>query len=275
MRERSSKGSVLSPAIQSRLIISCFTFIALLLSVSISQEDVQTRWVLSGLLLGMNMYIAKALTLHLTYKRSKRIRTWSLMEKLRLGIYLFVTLITIGASESFEVYGVFTLALGLVMVHKYSSLLSFKNLNSNHKMLANNEIDQMTEEEFMTFIVKLYEGLGYSTQIPPSKREGASYVLIKKKKVKTAIRLKLAYSNERVKVETINEMLRDVKDWDIDRKVVLTNRRFSPKAIKTAERCGVTLINQEGLLILTDQYKKEMEQGKKRRRLSFQKRSGE
>ncbi|GGD21469.1 restriction endonuclease [Pontibacillus salipaludis] len=273
MNERKPKSSILSPALQSRLIISCFIFIALLLSVSISEEDLQTRWVLSALLLGMNSYIAKALALHLTYKRSRRIRTWSLIEKLRLSIYLFVTLITMGASGSWEVYYLFSIALALLLMHKYSDTL-FSKSKTTHDAFAMREIDQMSGTEFEQFVSKLYEGLGYTTQLNPATGDYGAAILTVKKRVKTAIQTKCYGSDKKVGVNAINEVVGGAEYWKADRKVVLTNRNFSSSAIMSAQRDGVTLIDRDGLQILLDHYKKEVEKGRKGRLFPLQKRSG-
>ncbi|KGP90542.1 restriction endonuclease [Pontibacillus chungwhensis BH030062] len=273
MNKRKRKNSLLSPALQSRLIISCFIFIALLLSISISEEDLQTRWILSALLLGMNIYTAKALALHLTYKRSKRIRTWSLIEKLRLSIYLFVTVLTMGASASWEVYSLYSIALGLLLVHKYSDTL-FSKSKDGFETLAMNEIDQMSGTEFEQFVSKLYEGLGYSTQLTPLTGDYGADILTVKKKVKTAIQTKCYGKDKKVGVNAINEVLGGAGYWKANRKVVLTNRSFSNSAIKSAQRNDVTLIDREGLQILLDQYKKEIDRGRNKRRFPLQKRSG-
>lgn len=117
-------------------------------------------------------------------------------------------------------------------------------------IVALEEIDKMDGTEFEVFIAKLYDALGYFSEVTPPSGDFGADVLTVTGKTKTAIQVKCYCNGRTVGVEAINEVLGGAGYSNAQRKMVITNRYYTKAAIQSAERNNVELINRDGLLPL-------------------------
>jgi HJR/Mrr/RecB family endonuclease len=203
--------------------------------------------------------------LHQAFQRTHRIQYWKFKQKCIFCLYLFLVILMIG--ETFphgELLGIIFL-IGSVW-HSY------KNLNSNYVLspsvgdkrskirhIAIGEIDEMEGTEFEVFLSKLFDGLGYYAEVTPHNDYGVDVITIKDK-IKTGIQAKCYGEGRTIGVEAVNEVCGGAGYWKVHKKMVITNRYFSKKALITAKSNNIEMIDRDGLQLLIKEYQEMMNQ---------------
>ena len=95
------------------------------------------------------------------------------------------------------------------------------------------KIDKMEGKEFEVFLSKLYEGIGYYAELTPHTDYGIDVIIIKYK-IKIGIQAKCYGEGRTIGVEAVNEVCGGAGYWKVQKKMVITNRYFSKKALITA-----------------------------------------
>jgi hypothetical protein len=220
-----------------------------------------------ALLLAVNIGIFRLFELHHAYRRTKKLRYWTFGQKCKLTLYLFGTLMMFAPHNFIGglLYISFFIGLFYFIVRgiwdRLKNVTSFFSTPKRPKVqfVAINEIDKMSGTQFELFLSKLYDGLGYFSEVtPPSGDFGADVITIKNK-TKTVIQAKCYGEGKSVGVEAINEVCGGAGYWNAQKKMVITNRYFTKSAIVSAERNNVTLINRDGLQLLLREYRETME----------------
>ncbi|GGH73243.1 hypothetical protein GCM10007096_00270 [Pullulanibacillus pueri] len=208
----------------------------------------------------------RVLGLHKAWKRTNKIKYWKFDEKVKLHFLCFVGAIALCESPQ-EIVGVvaiigylcFTLTFFSKFLWELVQALSKKiyipkGYGSRRTIEDIEHIDRMTGTEFEVFLAKLFDGLGYYTEVTPSSGDFGVDVKMIKNKTLTAIQAKCYGEGKTVGVKAINEVVGGAGYWKADKKMVITNRYFTDAAIKTAVRNHVKLVDREGLRILLQQY---------------------
>ncbi|MCM3669011.1 restriction endonuclease [Mesobacillus maritimus] len=220
-----------------------------------------------ALLITVNIFIFRQFGLHRAFNRTKKIRYWTFQQKCKWTLYLFVTIM---------MFAPHNIIGGLLYLSFFICLIYFifkgiwdwcKNINfgiSSSKrtkvnFVAIEEIDSMDGRQFELFLSKIYDGLGYFSEVtPPSGDFGADVITIKDK-TKTVIQAKCYGDRQSVGVEAINEVCGGAGYWNAQKKIVITNRYFTKSAILSAERNNVKLVDRDDLQLLLREYKECLE----------------
>jgi hypothetical protein len=220
-----------------------------------------------ALLIIMNILLFMLLGLNRALKRTKKVKYWTFGQKCKLTLYLFITLTMITPNN---IIG------GLIFLSFFFGLIYFvvrgifdwcKNTNfvinslkqTKVNFVAIEEIDRMDGRQFELFLSKLYDGLGYFSEVTPSSGDFGADVITIKDKTKTVIQAKCFGQGQSVGVEAINEICGGAGYWNAQKKMVITNRFFTKSALLSAERNNVKLIDRDGLQLLLREYKESLE----------------
>jgi HJR/Mrr/RecB family endonuclease len=130
--------------------------------------------------------------------------------------------------------------------------------HSKIRNMAIEKIDKMEGKEFEVFLSKLYEGIGYYAELTPHTDYEIDVIIIKDK-IKTGIQAKYYGEGRTIGVEAVNEVCGGAGYWKVQKKMVITNRYFSKKALITAELNNIEMIDRDGLKILIKEYQEMIE----------------
>jgi len=228
------------------------------------QEDVQSSFLLLGILFFINVGLFRTMGLHLAFNRSHRVQYWKLNQKTIFGLYLFLTVSMIGATFPYGellilLFFLVLIYLGINFVWQSFKKLSFvlphqrnTKLNTIHN-LAIEEIDQMEGKEFEVFLSKLYDAMGYYVELTPHNDYGIDVLTIKDK-IKTGIQAKCYGEGRTIGVEAVNEVCGGAGYWKVQKKMVITNRYFSKEALISAKSNNIEMIDRDGLQLLIKEY---------------------
>lgn len=258
-------------------IISVAAVIGYSLATIPHDDILSTLLVLAGLII-INTVIWRILGLDITYKREPRIRKWKLVQKCKLGLFIFLLITMFGGS--FENGGFIIVLLGSLYLtlpkvwrNSYRSTIPNKRTRKkSQRFLGMDEIDRMSGTEFELLIAKLYDAFGYFTEVTPPSGDFGADVLTVKNKTKTAIQAKCYGEGRAIGVEAVNEVVGGAGYWNATRKIVITNQYFTNAAIESAKRNDVILVNRDGLQVLLKKYRNALETKQNDRLLSFFKR---
>lgn len=126
----------------------------------------------------INIGIFRLMGLHHAYKQTKKIQYWKSGQKVKLTLYLFFSIMMF-APDNFVgglIYLVFFFGLLFVMLRaiwnkmigvKRVLLSSNRSTRSKVNYVAMEEIDRMDGIEFEVFLSKLYDALGYFSEVTP------------------------------------------------------------------------------------------------------------
>jgi hypothetical protein len=220
-----------------------------------------------ALLILMNIGIFRLLGLHLALKRTKKVKYWTFAQKCKLTLYLFVTLMMFAPHNIIGGLLYLSFFIGLIYFIFKGIWRWYKNINfvisssepTKVNFMAIEEIDRMDGRQFELFLSKLYDGLGYFSEVTPQAGDFGADVITVKDKTKTAIQAKCFGEGQSVGVEAINEVCGGAGYWNAQNKIVITNRYFTKSAILSAERNHVKLIDRDGLQLLLREYRDSLE----------------
>lgn len=250
----------------SPLIVIIFLFIMGLLiadEIKLLQDDVTTTIVFLVFLTAINIALFRYLGLHRAFKRTPLIRYWKLKQKGNFGLYIVMLLIMIGkliAHVDFLavlfVLGLLIIGISLLMKRNKMFNAILHSLSNKRKKLAHieiSEVDKMTGTEFELFLAKLYDGLGYYSEVTPHTDYGIDVLTIRDK-IKTGIQAKCYGEGHSVGVKAINEVCGGGGVYNVHKKLVITNRYYSKQAIFSAKANNIELIDRDGLQRLINEY---------------------
>jgi hypothetical protein len=219
------------------------------------------------LLIAVNIGIFRLLGLHLAYRRTRKLKYWTFGQKCKMTLYLFGTLMMFAPQNIIGGLLYISFFIGLIYFilkgiwDKLKNITSVFSLPKRPKVhsVAIEEIDKMSGTQFELFLSKLYDGLGYFSEVTPPTGDFGADVIIIKNKTKTVIQAKCYGEGQSVGVEAINEVCGGAGYWNAQKKMVITNRYFTKSAILSAERNNVRLINREDLQLLLREYRESLE----------------
>lgn len=230
------------------------------------QDDLFSTLVFLVFLIAINVGLFRYMELHQAFKRTHRIQYWKFKQKCIFGLYLFLTVLMIGATHSYGRFLYLAFFLVLLYIGFISGWKSYKNFNAalppaidgkRYKIHHMNieEIDKMEGTEFELFLSKLYDGMGYYAEVTPHNDYGIDVIIIMDK-IKTGIQAKCYGEGRTIGVEAVNEVCGGAGYWKVQKKMVITNRYFSKKALITAESNNIEMIDRDGLQLLLKAYQK-------------------
>ena len=117
------------------------------------------------------------------------------------------------------------------------------------------EIDKMDGIEFEVYLAKLYDGMGYYTEVTPHNDYGIDVIAIKDK-IKAGIQAKCYGEGKTVGVDAVNEVCGGAGYWKVEKKIVITNRYFTKKALISAQHNKIEMIDRNGLKLLIKKHQK-------------------
>ncbi|WP_298472747.1 restriction endonuclease [uncultured Psychrobacillus sp.] len=270
-RAKTIKSTNQSNELSTIIEIIVLFFIGMTVATEIYQikDDVQSTFLLLGILFFINVWLFRIMDLHLAFKRSHRVQYWKFKQKIIFGLYLFLTLSMIGAT--FPYGEVLNLLFFLVLIYLGINFVwqSFKNFSfvlphrqktilTTIRNFAIEEIDQMEGKEFEAFLSKLYDGMGYYVELTPHNDYGIDVLTIKDK-IKTGIQAKCYGEGRTIGVEAVNEVCGGAGVWKVQKKMVITNRYFSKEALISAKSNNIEMIDRDGLQLLIKEYETAME----------------
>jgi hypothetical protein len=223
-----------------------------------------------ALLILMNIGFFKLIGLHLALKRTKKVIYWTFVQKCKLSLYIFVTLMMFAPHNiiggllylSFFIGLIYFIFKGIWRWYKNINFVISSSESTKVNFVAIEEIDRMDGRQFELFLSKLYDGLGYFSEVTTQEGDFGADVITVKDKTKTVIQAKCFGEGQSVGVEAINEVCGGAGYWNAQNKVVITNRYFTKSAILSAERNNVKLIDRDGLQLLLREYRYSLENKK-------------
>lgn len=250
------------------IIISIFLFIFNLQIAAIIkplQDDVLTTSVLLIFLIAINIGLFRSLKLHKAFQRTRRIRYWKFKQKALFCLYFISTFLTISEIVPYiEILIIFfVIVLTSIRFRLFNISLSSLIFKRHFKKLQIDieEIDKMDGKEFEIYLAKLFNGMGYYTEVTPHTDYGIDVIVIKNK-ISAGIQAKCYGEGRTVGVEAVNEVCGGAGYWNVQKKIIITNRYFTKKAYISAKHNKVEMINRDGLKILIREFQRK--QGNKR-----------
>jgi hypothetical protein len=219
------------------------------------------------ILIVMNIGFFSILGLHRAFERTKKVKYWTFGQKCKFTLYLFVTLMMFAPHNIIGGLLYLSFFIGLMYLILSGIWDWCKNIKfvigspkpPIFNFVAMEEIDKMDGRQFELFLSKLYDGLGYFSEVTPPSGDFGADVITVKDKTKTVIQAKCFGDGQSVGVEAINEVCGGAGYWNAQKKVVITNRYFTKSAIISAERNNVHLINRDGLQLLLREYRETLD----------------
>lgn len=237
-------------------------------SIKPIQVDVTTTFVLLIFLIAINIGLFRSMELHKAFRHTHRIRYWKFKQKSIFCLYLLLTLLMIaeivpygGVLAILFVIGLISIGIRSVSTKKFRIAFPSLTLNKHSKQLQLDieEIDKMDGKEFEVYLAELYDGLGYYTEVTPHTDYGIDVIVIKDK-IKAGIQAKCYGEGRTVGVDAVNEVCGGAGYWNVQKKIIITNRYFTKKALISAQHNEIEMINRNGLKLLIGEYQEIREQ---------------
>jgi len=111
-------------------------------------------------------------------------------------------------------------------------------------------IDNTTGREFETFIVKLFEKLGYSTTVTNRSKDHGCDMMLQQGEYRIAVQAKRSESE--LNFTSVQRALDSLKKYHAQLAIVVTNNKFISSAKKLAKIKNVALIDRKKLLDLIE-----------------------
>ncbi|KZE37245.1 hypothetical protein AV656_11785 [Bhargavaea cecembensis] len=251
--------------IPPKLYIAAFAFyigMELALKIQHKELDSPASWLI---LLFIIILLFFLLGLYRPFFQTNRIRQWKFKQKLLLGLHHILTIALLVRTGLFLTLGFFIFSCVLLLVGVFWICFRLKSVNQlpinegstkiDHVSLE--DIDQMTGKEFETFLYKLYIARGYDAKITPHTDYGIDLVAVKDG-IRTGIQAKCYGEGRTVGVAAVNEVCGGAGYWNVQNKVVITNRVFTKKAMITARSNNVIMIDRNDLQKMIDNYNKTL-----------------
>lgn len=269
-RRRANQSSPLSSIIP--IVILFIMGIKVAVDINLLQDDVSSTLVFLVFLIAINIGLFRYMGLHRALQRTHRIKYWTIKQKSLFSLYLLLIVLMIGEILPHGEILTLLFLLGLLYIGIRSVMHSYKNLNavlpslpfekrSKFYHMDIKEIDKMEGTAFEVFLSELYDGMGYYTEVTPNNDFGIDVIIIKDK-IKAGIQAKCYGEGRTVGVEAVNEVCGGAGYWKVQKKMVITNRFFTKKALITAKSNNVEMIDRDGLQFLIKEYQKISEQRK-------------
>ncbi|HWL25791.1 MAG TPA: restriction endonuclease [Ureibacillus sp.] len=231
-------------------------------------DDITTTIVFLLFLIAINIGPFHFMGLHKAFKRTPRIRYWKIKQKAYFFLYVLIIfimickiLIHLDFIGFLFVLGSFFVVIGLLMKRNnkfYTILLLFLNKREKLEHIGISEVDKMTGTEFELFLAKLYDALGYYSEVTPNTDYGIDVLTIKDK-IKTGIQAKCYGEGHSVGVKAINEVCGGGGVYNVHKKIVITNRYFTKQASFSAKANNIELIDRDALQRLIMEYHQAIE----------------
>lgn len=114
------------------------------------------------------------------------------------------------------------------------------------------DIDEMTEQEFLQFLVPLFQSQGYSVTRPKKTEKRTADLILRKRGVKAVVHAKR--QNGPLDKQAILEVMSLKQKYKATRLVIVTNRSFSLASVKLARANKINLIDRTSLEAMYDAY---------------------
>ena len=111
-------------------------------------------------------------------------------------------------------------------------------------------IDNTTGREFETFIVKLFEKLGYSTTVTNRSKDHGCDMMLQQGEYRIAVQAKRSESE--LNFTSVQRALNSLRKYNAQLAIVVTNNKFIFSAKRLAKIKNVTLIDRKKLLDLIE-----------------------
>jgi restriction system protein len=111
-------------------------------------------------------------------------------------------------------------------------------------------IDNTTGREFETFIVKLFEKLGYSTTVTNRSKDYGCDMMLQRDDYRIAVQAKRSESE--LNFTSVQRVLGSLKKYNAQISIVVTNNKFISSAKQLAKIKDVVLIDRKKLLDLIE-----------------------
>lgn len=116
------------------------------------------------------------------------------------------------------------------------------------KKAETTETDNMTDQEFVSWIKGLFGRMDYTIKVTPaSKEKGANLIVTDIDGIKTALLVK-NLAQGKVETKIINAALRGKKYYQCDKVIIVTNQSFTNQTIKEAQKNSIELWDSSKLL---------------------------
>ncbi|TQR14744.1 restriction endonuclease [Psychrobacillus soli] len=231
-------------------------------SIKPLQDDATTTTGLLIFLFAINIGLFRSMELHKAFQHTHRIQYWKFKQKSIFCLYLFFTVLTIAEIVPYGWVLTISFVLGLIYIGIRS--VSTKKCNiglpslpiKNHSkqlQIDIEEIDKMDGKQFEVYLAELYDGMGYYTEVTPHTDYGVDVIVIKDK-VKAGIQAKCYGEGRTVGVDAVNEVCGGAGYWNVHKKLIITNRYFTEKALISAQHNEIEMIDRNGLMLLIREY---------------------
>ncbi|MER1985847.1 MAG: restriction endonuclease [Solibacillus sp.] len=231
-----------------------FSIVIFYLGIGIVNEinpveyDLKSSLISLLFLIVLNIGLFLYMGLHKALRHSPHIRKWKLKQKGILGLYFIYTISMI--INRFQRRDILTalLFLGFLYIVIRLVMRNYKIKNCfNHCNININKIDKMSGREFELFLSKLYNGLGYYTEVTPTSGDFGIDVITQKNEIKSGIQAKRYQEGSTIGVSAVQEVCAGAAYWKVQKKVVITNVYFTKQAKTLAKANNVELIDRDGL----------------------------
>ncbi len=158
--------------------------------------------------------------------------------------YFYLMLLVVLA-VLYKPFGLFLLNI-LNLVFKSIAFLFKKLTFRKVRILDTTKIDQLNCLEIVHYLKSLFEKQGYETELSEDSNELASDLIIRKGARKYIVQTKLKDNN--VGVKAIQEVLWEVRNYEANGAILITNQYFTSSAKRLAQSKDIKLIDRDELM---------------------------
>ncbi len=169
----------------------------------------------------------------------------SLSIKPNLTNLYFYALLLIALALLYKPFGVFFFSL-LNRLFK-SIVFTLKKLPLR-KNISSTKIDELSCLEIVRYLRSLFEKYGYETELTKDSNEFSSYLIIKKGPQKYIIQTKR--KENKIGVKAIHEILWEVRNYEANGAIIITNQYFTSSAKKLANTKDIQLVDRDELITM-------------------------
>lgn len=160
---------------------------------------------------------------------------------------------------------ILTLLIFFILIYGCFKLVKYAwfkyKFYKNQKKLAQSGIeyiDKMDGLQFETYLMALFNELGYKSKITIGSHDFGADLIMKKENEKISVQAKRYGYKNKVGISAIQEVYTSIPFYNTQRACVITNSFFTKSAYKIAKACNVKLINRIDLIEYINQINPEI-----------------
>ncbi|MCT2535237.1 restriction endonuclease [Aquibacillus koreensis] len=194
--------------------------------------------------------------------------SWELIDKAKFigvaNVIMFLIAISFPSNNIVVTFVTFFfLITSSYFMYIFSKTLLVRKMNKglqHKKALLIQEIDQMTESEFVELLYHLFKQQGYYVNRSPGPPDYGADLILRKGEEVTVVRA--IRSENKVGMSALNEVNQSNKYFHVNSKWIITNSSYTKVVINQAEKSDVKLLSREDLLDMLHRFKTPIRKSK-------------